>query len=233
MNLSNKESSNNIINNNDNDNDNDNDIKIEGFTLYIIDSKNKLKIQELKNYKEELKKYFGRKDKKDKSNEKEMINKSISTSSSKTNKSIKTKNNSEKLMSLFIEKLFPNCNEKSFSICKKISTQYFKEYYDTKIEINKIEQCINYIEKRKRKWLYSTIIEFNLDIIQNIGYILMMTYSKLGGFKINETKSLKENIDRISKDTQDPLTDFYTFAGSKKNPQELKKTQFWEKNSKN
>ena len=233
MNLSNKESSNNIINNNDNDNDNDNDIKIEGFTLYIIDSKNKLKIQELKNYKEELKKYFGRKDKKDKSNEKEMINKSISTSSSKTNKSIKTKNNSEKLMSLFIEKLFPNCNEKSFSICKKISTQYFKEYYDTKIEINKIEQCINYIEKRKRKWLYSTIIEFNLDIIQNIGYILMMTYHKFSDYKVNDIEALKENIKKLANEPLDPLSDFYNFYGPQKlNPDRFKRTEFWEKNPK-
>ena len=232
MNLSNKESPNNIINNNYNDND----INIEGFTSYIIDSKNKLKIQEFNKYKEEeeLKKYL---DQKEKSNEEDMINKSISTSSSssssKTKKSKKTKNNSKKLMSLFIEKYFPCCNRKGFSICKKITTEYFKKYADSKTEINKIEECINYIEKRKRKWSYSSVIELNLEIIQNIGYILMMTYNQFSDKKINDIKALKENIKRLTIEPQDPLSDFYNFFGPQKlNPDRYKRTEFWEKNPK-
>ena len=78
-------------------------------------------------------------------------------------------------------------------------------------------------EKRKRKWLYSTIIEFNLDIIQNIGYILMMTYHKFSDYKVNDIEALKENIKKLANEPLDPLSDFYNFYGPQKlNPDRFK-----------
>ena len=215
MNLKKKESSKNIINNNNN-----NDIKKEGSVTYIIDSKNIQKKENIKNYNEELSKFFNKKiDSKEEDEVNESTNSSTTNTTNSNNKSTHSTNTSKILMRILIEKLFPKRQNKefnSFNICKMISSGYFEKHSDMKKENNKIEECVNFIYEKKLKLSYTNTIEFNSEMIQNIGYILMMTYSKLGSYKINEAKSLKENVDRLSKDTQDPLTDFYIFAGSKK-----------------
>ena len=106
MNLNKKENSKqieNIINNNEN-------AKEEEYA-YIIDSKNILKRENLKSMNEELSKFFGLQLD---TSEEDIIN--LSTNSSMTNSvgNASLDNNTQKIMNIFTEKLFPKCNLDGF-----------------------------------------------------------------------------------------------------------------------
>ena len=210
----------NIINNNEKE-------KEEEYA-YIIDSKNILKRENVKNMNEELLKFFGfQLD----TSEEEIVtlstNSSITTSVGNAN----LDNNIQKIIHIFTEKLFPKCNLDGFLISKKLATQYFK---NITVDKNKIEECVNFIYSHKKKYAYSGLINFDLKTIQCLGYILMMSYSKFNDFKVNDRKTLKAYIKNTNKECQDAIQDFYNYCNKKKTlPDYHKKTLFWEKYSTN
>ena len=206
---------------------NNNDIlKVEDYA-YIIDSKNKLKLEDLNKFNDDLSKYFGMQS----DLSEDIVNQSTNSSTNNSLVNLNLENNSQKLMNILIEKLFPKCNLDGFLICKKLTTQYFKK---NSIEKNKLEECVNYIYINKQKYAYSGVINLNKETIQNLGYILMMSYYKLPDFKIYDNKSLKSNIKKTLKDSQDALLDFFNYYSKKKIiPDNHKKTTYWDKNSQN
>ena len=204
----------------------DNSIEEEEYA-YLIDSKNILKIQS-KNITEDLNKFFGLQND---IYEEDITNKSTSSSTTNSLNNLFPENNSQKLMNIFAEKLFPKCVLEGFSISKKICAQYFKKNNADKI---KLEQCVNNIYNNKKDYLYKSLINFDLKTIQNLGYILMMSYYKFNDFKINDRKALKDNIKRIKKDSINAMQDFFGYVNNKKyNPDQHKKTSFWDKHSQN
>ena len=224
MDLKSKKNDYKIINSINNEN-----IKGEDYA-YIIDSKNILKIENSKNITENLGKIFGLQLD---TSEEDLINQS--TNSSMTNSAGNTNNtnldtNSQKLMNIFTEKLYPKCNLDGFLISKKLCTQYFKKYSPDK---NKIEDCVNHIINDKHKIAHSRKIDLDSAAIENLGYILMMSYYKFNDFKINERKALKSNIKKIIKDSQNVLQDFFNFCIKKKGKtlDHYKKTVYWDKYS--
>ena len=195
---------------------------------YIIDSKSILKRENLKNMNEDLLKFFSfQLD----TSEEDIIN--LSTNSSITNSvgNASLDNNSQKIMYIFTEKFFPNCNSDGFLISKRISTQYFKKIM---VDKNKIEECVNFVCSQKQKFAYTGLINFDLKTIQNLGYILMMSYSKFNDFRVNDRNALKSCIKKTNNDSQNVIQDFFNYCNKKKSiPNRHKKTIFWERNSTN
>ena len=200
-------------------------IKEEEY-LYIVDTKNILKIDKSKNIYEEIAKFFGLQLD---TSEEDLINQSTNSSMTNSVGNTNLDTNGQKLFQILTEKLYPKCNLDGFLISKKLSTQYFKKYA---IDNNKLEDCVNYIYNDKHKITYSSTVNLDLTTIQNLGYILMMSYYKFNEYKINERKALKSNI---KKTTQNVIQDFFNFCSKKKRvtPDHYKKTVFWEKNSTN
>ena len=199
-------------------------IKEEEY-LYIVDTKNILKIDKSKNVYEEIAKFFGLQ----LDTEEDLINQSTNSSMTNSVGNTNLDTNGQKLFQILTEKLYPKCNLDGFLISKKLSSQYFKKYT---IDNNKLEDCINYIYNDKHKITYSSTVNLDLTTIQNLGYILMMSYYKFNEYKINERKALKSNI---RKTTQNVIQDFFNYCSKKKRvtPDHYKKTVFWEKNSTN
>ena len=205
---------------------NSNNSQEEKEYAYLIDSQNILKIEQSKNINEDLSKFFGQQNE---IYEEDLVNKSTSSSTTNSLNNTIVENNSQKLMYIFIEKLFPKCNLEAFSISKRLCTQYFKKNNPDK---TKLEESVNYIYKNKQNYLYSSIINFDLKTIQNLGYILMMSYFKFNDYKINDRKALKTNIKDTIKKSQDVMQDFFNYINKKKlNPEHHKKTIFWDKHS--
>ena len=196
---------------------------------YIIDSKNSLEIENTKNIGEELGKIFGAQLD---TNEEDLFNQSTNSSMTNSIGNANIDSNAQKLLNIFIEKLFPKCNLDGFLISKKLSSQYFKK---NEVNKNKIEECINFIYSNKQILSYSGIINLDLKTIQNLGYILMMSYYKFLDFKIIDRKSLKINIKKTLKDSTDVVQDFFNYINNKNlsSPDHHKKTSYWEKNSQN
>ena len=210
----------NIINNNET-------IKEEEYA-YIIDSKNILKKENLKNMNENLFKFFGLQ--LDTSDE-DIVNQSTKSSINNSVGNASLDNNAQKLMHIFTERLFPKCNLDGFLISRKLSANYFKKIM---VDKNKIEECINYIYSHKQKFAYSGLINFDLKTIENLGYILMMSYYKFNDFKVTDRKALKACIKKTNKDSTDVIQDFFNYCNKKKSiPDHHKKTSYWERNSTN
>ena len=210
----------NIITNNEN-------AKEEEYA-YIIDSKNILKRENLKNMNEDLLKFFGLQLD---TSEEDIVNQSTNSSTTNSVGNGSLDNNTQKIIHIFTEKLFPKCNLDGFLISRKLSTQYFKRIAADK---NKIEECVNYIYSNKQKFAYSGLINFDLKTIQNLGYILMMSYFKFNDFKVNDKKTLKSCIKKTNKESTDVIQDFFNYCNKKKSiPDHHKKTTFWERNSTN
>ena len=199
---------------------NNNESSQEVFISYVIDSKNKLTKDNLAFFGEELSKYFNVQ----KDTEKD-------TSSDITN-TINKENNSTKLMNILIDQLLQKYDKEAkeaFDVCRNISFQYIKQKNNLKQEKNKLEECINYLYQKKK--VFWSTIDFNIEIIQKIGYILMMTYYKLHDYKICDDKSLSDNIYKIMNNSQNPVLDFFNYCSDKNlNPDEYKKIDFWEEN---
>ena len=210
----------NFINNNEN-------AKEEEYA-YIIDSKSILKKENLKNMNEDLLKFFGLQLD---TSEEDIINQSTNSSTTNSVGNASLDNNGPKIIHVFTEKLFPKCNLDGFLISKKISANYFKKIM---VDKNKIEECINFIYSLRQKFAYSGLINFDLKTIQNLGYILMMSYYKFNDFKVNDRKTLKSFIKKTNKDSTDVIQDFFNYCNKKKSiPDHHKKTSFWERNSTN
>ena len=215
------------------DNKSNNYISIENIKeeeyLYIVDTKNILKIDKSKNIYEDLGKFFGLQLD---TSEEDLINQSTNSSMTNSVGNANLETNGQKLFQILIEKLYPKCNLDSFIISKKLSTQYFKKY---SIDNNKLEDCVNYIYNEKHKITYSSTVNLDLTTIRNLGYILMMSYHKFNEFKINERKAMKPNIKKTLKDGQNVIQDFFNYCSKKKRiaPEHYKKTVFWENNSTN
>ena len=210
----------NFINNNEN-------AKEEEYA-YIIDSKSILKKENLKNMNEDLLKFFGLQLD---TSEEDIINQSTNSSTTNSVGNASLDNNGPKIIHVFTEKLFPKCNLDGFLISKKISANYFKKIM---VDKNKIEECINFIYSLRQKFAYSGLINFDLKTIQNLGYILMMSYYKFNDFKVNDRKTLKSFIKKTNKDSTDVIQDFFNYCNKKKSiPDHHKKTSYWERNSTN
>ena len=210
----------NIINNNENS-------KEEEYA-YIIDSKNILKKEDLKNMNEDLLKFFGLQLD---TSEEDIINQSTNSSTTNSVGNASLDNNSQKIIHIFNEKLFPKCNLDGFLISKKLSVQYFKKIT---VDKNKIEECINFIYSHKQKFAYSGLINFDLKTIQNLGYILMMSYLKFNEFKVNDRKSLKVCLKKTNNEFTNVIQDFFNYCNRKRAmPEHHKKSSFWERNSTN
>ena len=213
------------------DNKNTNEIKNiskEEETYYEIDHKNKLEILNRLIINPE---YKGRSFsiQKDDSFEDESFNKSISSRNNSTSK-IYIDNNIEKLVNIFIEKLFPKCNVSGFSISKKLSLEYFKAN-GGKVDKYRIEKCINFINSKKQFMMYNDNVTINLEFINNIGYILMASYFLLEEYRIMDKKSLKLNIKKTIKENKQVLMDFLDHYKDKSNIDKKSKYQFWESHS--
>ena len=222
MNLNKKNNLKNIeYNNKDN-------IKEEEYS-YIIDSKNILKIEKTKKLNEDLGKYFGFQID---VNEEELVNQSTSSSmTSSVGNTIVEWNNIQKLIHIFTEKLFPKCNLDSFVISKKLAIKYSRTINENK---NKLEECINYIYNNRQKLTYYGYINLDLNIIHNLGYILLASYKKFNDFKIYNIKSLKSNISKTTKDLQNVLQDFFNYCNERKYiPEHNKKVSYWDKHCHN
>jgi hypothetical protein len=195
---------------------------------YIIDSKNILKIESTKKLNEEFGKYFGIQID---TSEEDIINQSTNSSMTNSVGNTNIDNNIQKLMFIFTEKLFPKCNLDGFQISKKLGTKYIKKINENK---NKLEECINYFFYNKQILKYSGFINLDSKIINNLGYILLVTYNKFNDFKIYDRKALKTNLKKTIKDSQDALQDFYNYC-IKKNyiPEHHKKVSYWENHSEN
>ena len=195
---------------------------------YLVDSKNILKTQKIRKISQNLEKFFNVQIE---YGEEDLINQSTNSSMTNSLGNINLETNSQKLLNIFTEKVFPKCNLDGFSICKKISAQFFKK---NTLDKNKLEDCVNYIYSQNQQYTYDGIINLDINIIQNIGYILMVSYNKLGDFKIYDKKALKTNIKRIEKDGQDVIQDFLKYCNKKNcSPERYKKTSYWEKHSEN
>ena len=192
----------NFINNNEN-------AKEEEYA-YIIDSKSTLKKENLKNMNEDLLKFFGLQLD---TSEEDIINQSTNSSTTNSVGNASLDNNGPKIIHVFTEKLFPKCNLDGFLISKKISANYFKKIM---VDKNKIEECINFIYSLRQKFAYSGLINFDLKTIQNLGYILMMSYYKFNDFKVNDRKTLKSFIKKTNKDSTDVIQDFFNIVIEKK-----------------
>ena len=207
----------------------------EDELYYVIDYKNKLEIKKNENIINNL-------DIMDKtiisklniSNEIDSLNESSFSSNKNNERNTFLDSNIEKFVSIFMDKLFPKNNLKEFNICKKLSLEYFKAN-GGKIDKDKIEKCINFIYSIKQQNItYSKKITMNLDFINNFGYILMSTYFMFDNYKIADKNELKSNIKKTRKENKDVLLDFFKYCNEKNHDVNTKrKTQFWEKNSKN
>ena len=203
---------------------NSDNIKEEEEYSYIIDSKNILEMEKTKKLNDDLGKYFGvQLD----TSEEDLINQSTSSSMTNSVGNTNIESNNQKLMHIFIEKLFPKCNSDFFIISKKLAIKYSKSINENK---NKLEDCINYLYNNRQKLIYYGYINLDLNIIHILGYILFASYNKFNDFKIYERKSLKTNISKTLKDSQNVLQDFFNYCNDKKYiPEHHKKVSFWEK----
>ena len=207
---------------------NNNDCKKgeEYFNTFVINSTNILEREENKNLNANLGKFFGIP-----IEEEDSINQSTNSSLTLNTGNSNKETNGHKLMSIFTEKIFPKCNLDGFIISKKMSEQYFKKNDENKI---KLEQCVNYILKNITKMKYSRIINLDLELIQNLGYILMSSYYKFGEFKISDRKELKSNIKKARLQKINASQDFYNHCMKNKlNIEGHKKTSYWDKNASN
>ena len=143
---------------------------------YVIDHKNKLEVQNsiITNLDDKSGSCSVRKED---SVMDESLNQSCISTNNKSSENSYIDSNIDKLVSLFIEKFFPKCNLNGFNISKKISLDYFK-VKGGKIDKEKIEKSINYINSKKQIIMYNDMITINLEFIHNIGYIFFYNVNK-------------------------------------------------------
>ena len=209
-----------------------NDIFNEEKIYYVIDYKNKLEHQNNKLSKPENNSRALSFQKGSSGGDDESNNQSIFSSTNNSG-NYYIDNNIEKIISLFMEKLFPKCKLNGFNISKNISSKFFKAN-GGKIDKDRLEKCINYIHSRKHVITYKNSVSINLEFIENFGYIIMSSYFEFENYKIMNKKELKSNIKQTLYSKQDVLLDFFNYCTVKKyNIQQKKKSKFWEKNAKN
>ena len=141
--------------------------------------------------------------------------------------------NIEKIISAFTEKLFPKCNQKGFTICTKLSKEYFKKNGGN-IDKVKIEKSVNYIHSNKQNYTYNNNVKLDSEFINNFGYILMASFFQFEQYQIHNKRDLKTNIKLTLKEPHDVLLDFFNYCKEKNYDCEKKgKAHYWDKYSKN
>ena len=141
--------------------------------------------------------------------------------------------NIEKIVSAFTEKLFPKCSQKGFTICTKLSREYFNKNGGN-IDKVKLEKSVNYIHSNKQNYSYNNCIKLDADFIHNFGYILMASYFQFEQYQIHNKKELKTNIKLTLKEPHDVLLDFFNYCQERNYDCEKKgKAHYWDKYSKN
>ena len=161
------------------------------------------------------------------------VNQSIVSSNNNSGGYNYIDSNIEKLVSTFTEKLFPKCNLKGFTICTKLSKQYFKKNGNN-IDKVKIEKSVNYIYSNRQNYAYNNNVKLDLEFIHNFGYILMSSYFQFENYQIHNKKELKINIKLTLKEPHDVLLDFFNYCRDKNYDCEKKgKVHYWDKYSKN
>ena len=133
-------------------------------------------------------------------------------------------NLTRKIMKKFLDKLYPDCESKSYKISFLISRNM------KKIPKTKVEEYINYFFDKRFDLKYSTTLKFSLDFFINCGYIFCYIYSKLNDILVMK---LRKNIEIVINNNINVLTDFYDYCTEKeKDLSETKKTYAWENNGK-
>ena len=102
----------------------------------------------------------------------------------------------KKILSLFYEKIYKTDTD-PFNICHLMSKHLMKSL---NIKKNIIDEKLDYFINKKKDYKYSKKIELDKENINKLGYILAYSYNKLGGYKINNGKDLKTNIDKAKED---------------------------------
>ena len=104
---------------------------------------------------------------------------------------VEERTSTENVTRIFLQKLFPKCENKGLPVCKSISKKLMKSKKITKKIID--EKIIFFFEKRI-DIRYSKSLILNKENITILGYILSYSYSKFDDFKIFEKKDLIHNI---------------------------------------
>ena len=102
----------------------------------------------------------------------------------------------KKILSLFYEKIYKTDTD-PFNICHLMSKHLMKSL---NIKKNIVDEKLDYFINKKKDYKYSKKIELDKENINKLGYILAYSYNKLGGYKINNGKDLKTNIDKAKED---------------------------------
>ena len=194
--------------------------KLENI-YYIIDYKNKLEHQKInKDGTFSFKRSFI---------DEESLNQSM-ISTNNNSGSNKIDSNTEKLISLFIKKLFQKNNTNWFHICTQLSSQFFQKN-EGKYDKDKLEKSVNYLYINKENYIKLNCVKVGLEFVQNFGYILMASYSLFKSYRINDKKDLRSNIKQTLKEKTNVISDF--LEQNKGKNSNRKKTEFWDKNSRN
>ena len=125
-----------------------------------------------------------------------------------TDELIKEKSDKNDFLGIFINKLFPKCRGKKFLICKEISKKFINL---KKIENNIIEEKINNMNRKRYEIRYSISFCLDKEIIKDIGYILIYTYSKFEGLKIFDNNNLIKRIKKLRESQRDVISDYYSY----------------------
>ena len=120
---------------------------------------------------------------------------------------LEEKANSESISQIFLDKLFPKCLNKAFSISKVISRRLMKT---KKINKKIIEEKLKCFFDKRIEIRYSKKLILDKETINNIGYILCYSYSKFEEFRIFEKKDLN-NYAKMSRKT-DTINEFYGYC---------------------
>ena len=133
-----------------------------------------------------------------------------------TNEMSKDKSSIENISNIFLDKLFPKCNNSDFQISKLISKKYIKPKIKNKI----VEEIIQFYFGERMNIRYSKKLILNKENINKIGILLCASYSVFDSFSITETKDLENFIKTERK--KDIINDYYSYCNeSGKSPLEF------------
>ena len=139
------------------------------------------------------------------------------------------KSHIENLINKFLEFKFPKCASSFFLISKEISKNVEK---NTKLDLEFIENKINFFYKIRYDLQYLKYIKLNKDTCINLGYILCFCYKNLSKYKIKDEKMMQSIINTIINSKINVLNDFYRYCiDNNLIPDRDKKTECWKKNN--
>ena len=156
------------------------------------------------------------------------INSSMISTIYKVDNKLKTE--IEKILNNWLSQSYSGYDSDSFLVCIELTNKIMKSNKD--IKKYDVENSINFLLDNKDKFIKETTFNPNLELIRNIGFILLISYSQFNEYKINNKKELRKALKEIIKSKQDVLEDYNNECKERKIKSEnLKKRVFWENNS--